>query len=465
MQNTITYSLSKNANLNYVATIVKVDTFIDHPSADRLKLAVVNGYTISVSIDTEPGVFIYFPLESKLSDNFLSKNNLYRQSLNKNINPEKSGFFELSGRVKCVKLRGVYSEGFIIPPTALSIYGEIGELVPGTKFDTITVDGVSELLCQKYVIQTNTSYRSGAKGKSTRKYDEVIVPNQFRFHPDTPKLKDCLSQINPDDYIHISYKVHGTSAIFCNLLVNKELRWWEKLLLEFGLDLNVSEYKTFCASRKVVKDPDLNKGQINNYYDFDIWNAALEVVRPCLTNGMTIYAEIAGYLPSGNYIQKGYDYGCVFTDTKVKNENGELAPLVNYYKYTPTEMYKRNLFKIFVYRITQTSADGFVTEMSATDVQQYCKSHGLVPVPELWYGKVSEFIKNPDNWQFDFIQNLSTQYLEKDCTMCKNKVPAEGVVIRTMKPKFEAFKLKSQRFNERESKELDSGETNIEDNQ
>lgn len=237
------------------------------------------------------------------------------------------------------------------------------------------------------------------------------------------------------------------------------------MLLEFGLDLNTSEYKTFCASRKVVKDPDLNKGQINNYYDFDIWNAALEVVRPCLTNGMTIYAEIAGYLPSGNYIQKGYDYGCVFTDTKVKNENGELVPLVDYYKYTPTEMYKRNLFKIFVYRITQTSADGFVTEMSATDVQQYCKSHGLVPVPELWYGKVSEFIKNPDNWQFDFIQNLSTQYLEKDCTMCKNKVPAEGIVIRTMKPKFEAFKLKSQRFNERESKELDSGETNIEDNQ
>lgn len=33
-----------------------------------------------------------------------------------NQNPEQSGFFEESGRVKCIKLRGIASEGFIMPP-------------------------------------------------------------------------------------------------------------------------------------------------------------------------------------------------------------------------------------------------------------------------------------------------------------------------------------------------------------
>lgn len=446
----IQISLSKNANINYVATFVKVDTFTPHPNADKLKLAIVNGCTISVSIDTQPGIFIYFPLESRISDKFLSKNNLYRKTLNKNINPEGNGFFEATGRVKCVKLRSLYSEGFIIPVESLNVYGDVSDFVPeiGMKFDTVEQD----VIAKKYVIPVVTKNGSKLSGqKQIRKYEDVIVPNQFRFHPDTPKLKESLMILNKNDYIHISYKVHGTSAIFCNLLVNRDLKWYEKLFKWIGI--NTTEYKTFCASRKVIKDPELNKKTINNFYDFDIWNAALDVIKDHLHQGMTIYAEIAGYLPNGKYIQKDYDYGCKFDST------------IDYTKLTPSEMYQKELFKIYVYRITQTSPDGYVTEMSATDLQQYCILHNLVPVPELWYGKMSELINSENDWQNEFVQNLSIKYLEKDCYVCKNKVPAEGVVIRIMKPKFEAYKLKSLRFFERESKQLDSGEINIEDNQ
>lgn len=39
-----------------------------------------------------------------------------------NQNPEQSGFFEESGRVKCIKLRGIASEGFIMPINSLISY-------------------------------------------------------------------------------------------------------------------------------------------------------------------------------------------------------------------------------------------------------------------------------------------------------------------------------------------------------
>ena len=47
--------------------------------------------------------------------------------------------------------------------------------------------------------------------------------------------------------------------------------------------------------------------------------------------------------------------------------------------------------------------------------------------------------------------------------MCKSEVPEEGCVIRIEGTGIEAFKLKSNRFYERETIMLDKGETNIED--
>ena len=57
-------------------------------------------------------------------------------------------------------------------------------------------------------------------------------------------------------------------------------------------------------------------------------------------------------------------------------------------------------------------------------------------------------------------------YMEKECFMCYSKVPAEGVVIRKeIVEEFEAYKCKTFRFKTKESKELDKGIENIEDNQ
>ena len=58
------------------------------------------------------------------------------------------------------------------------------------------------------------------------------------------------------------------------------------------------------------------------------------------------------------------------------------------------------------------------------------------------------------------------EYNEKNCYMCKTKVPEEGIVLRVLNTptKFEAYKLKSFNFLARETKSFDKGEINIEDN-
>ena len=82
---------------------------IAHPNAERLKLATVDGYIISTSIDSAEGIYVYSPVECVINSDFLKVNNLYRQA-DLNLDPTKQGFFEESGRVKCIKLRGLASE-------------------------------------------------------------------------------------------------------------------------------------------------------------------------------------------------------------------------------------------------------------------------------------------------------------------------------------------------------------------
>ena len=107
---------SKNANINYLAKVVDIKTFTPHPDPEttKLKLAHVDGYNIVVGIDSEPGVYIYFPTSCEINSQLLAYGNLYRHT-EKNNKPEaKAGFFEDNGRVKAIKLRGIVSEGFLM---------------------------------------------------------------------------------------------------------------------------------------------------------------------------------------------------------------------------------------------------------------------------------------------------------------------------------------------------------------
>jgi len=305
-------------------------------------------------------------------------------------------------------------------------------------------------ICRKYVIKhIHTPGTSGSKkDKKSKKYESKLVENQFRFHQDTSMLYKNLHRIKPATYISITYKMHGTSGISSYILCKRHISIREKIgavihnlytnITSFGkqsFKLTTTEYNYLYASRKVIKNEELNT-TAEHFYDANIWEITHNELKEFLQKGMTFYYEVVGYMPSGAAIQKDYDYGC--------------EPMKH---------------AIYIYRITYTNPDGKVFEFSSQQVQDFCHKNGLNPVTQLFYGTASEFSDErltEDHWEAKFLETIKEKFNEKDCYMCNNKVPEEGVVIRIDGMDFEAYKQKSNRFYERETKLLDQGIEDIE---
>jgi hypothetical protein len=265
----------------------------------------------------------------------------------------------------------------------------------------------------------------------------------------TTLIKKCPNVIKPNDLISITEKVHGTSTIHARVLCKQPLNWKQKIAKWLtGYEFNTYDY--LYSSRSVVKNRHYNKNATAGYYGVDVWAEADKIIKSYLIRGMTIYAEIVGYLPSGGYIQKDYDYGC--------------EPPISSGAY----LYGKH-FKILVYRITMTNPDGIVHEFSAREVQQYCEYVGLTPVTQYYYGLAKDLypeLNEAEHWSENFISKLANDkrfHMEMNSPTCNNKVPHEGVVIKVENMRSEAFKLKCFAFLDKEGKSLDKGESNIED--
>lgn len=450
-------SKTKHYDINYLSKVVKIEKFNPHPNpkVERLKCCTVDGFNIICGIDYEPGWYIYFPTSSCINGDFLRFANLYKHS-ELNADDSKSGMFEDNGRVKAIKLQKVISEGFVLPATVLENYitsitnreFKINEPVEFNMFE----DGEKSFwISKKYIPRNNISIakKKDCNCKKAKTFDYVI-PEQFRFHYDTILLKKVPYSIHPMDLIHISSKWHGTSTIHARVLCKQKLNWKQKIAKWLtGEEFNIYDY--IYSSRKVIKSVKYSNSKGGGFYDSDVWGEADKIIKPCLQKGITIYAEIVGFLPSGQYIQKNYDYGCI-----PPNE-GE------------TYTYNKH-FKIKVYRITLTNVDGLVHEFSTQEVKQYCNSVGLEHVEEFYYGLAQDLYPELDpkskTWTDDFLIKLSNDtrfYMERNSPDCENKVPHEGIVIKIENGKSEAFKLKCFKFISGEQELLDKGEINIED--
>lgn len=469
-------SVSPKANINYLAQFVKIGKLNPVPNSDRLLMTYVQGNVVVVPITVKEGdLMVYFPVESEISEWFLKENNLYAKK-ELNSNPEIKGYVDKSGRVRCIKLRSQPSQGLLMPINSIvkatkGSNSYIDNELIGKEFDTVN----GQLLVKKYVVPVrNQGGPNRSKDLAKEKETSKVIDGQFRFHVSTPQLGKNISRINPLDTISITRKLHGTSGVSahveCKTYVSKaqKISCWicnnitHPLMRLFGGRVGTSDpvneaYDYLYSSRTVIKNDKVKAG--SGFYREDVWAEADKVIRPVLKKGMTMYYEIVGYLPSGGYIQKGYDYGCIVP------EEGE--------EYTEGKH-----FKVYVYRITMTNQDGFVTEYTAKQVQEYCERNMLTPVPEVFYGWAEDFYPIPleevmsitwndetgvAEWREKFLEALREEYLEIDCNLCANKVPDEGVVIRKEGLDLEVYKFKSFKFLERETKELDEGEQNIED--
>ena len=442
---------TKNVGSNYLAKVVELGDVRKHPNADKLQLTQVDHQTVVVGLNAKKGdLCIYFPLECAINKDFLKFTNSFSDPL-LNADGKTKGFFNDKGRVKAIKLRGTPSEGYIVPVKQIEDWATKSSVdfksLVGKEFDTIEYrfdDGdlgtkeLQVLLCEKYVpYQPTKGPANLPKKDKTRRFDRMI-PGQFHFHVETAQLKKNIDSINPADTITITEKLHGTSAVFSNILVKRQLSWRERLAKFLGCKVQETEQDVIYSSRAVVKNAYLYKEKVpNHWYKEDIWGLALERIREAIIPGVSIYAEIVGYTPSGSCIQKGYDYGCA-----------------------PGE------FEIYVYRMTSVNNQGYVLEWTTNQIKNYCDTHRLKMVPIHYHGTATGIAELGDrsleDWQAWLLHVLSSYHLEKPCKMCKNNVPAEGIVLTVEKDQFTAYKLKSWAFYEGETKALDSGQVDIE---
>lgn len=431
----------KEGSENYACSVVNLPVLQDVPGLDNLKRVSIFGNDCLVGKESVVGdPHLFFPAECAISSEFLSKNNLYREGT-LNRDQSKKGFFEPSGRVKAIKFKGVISTGFVIPISSLDPFVDS---YPGVGKEFTTINGND--LCWKYkpVHQQSTTTKESRFNKKLKRFDK-LVPNQFRFHESTAHLAKNLHQFKEDDIIVVTDKWHGTSAVFSNVLVNKELTWKDKIAKFFGVSVVDKVYDNLYSSRSVLKNQYINKEQGGGYYGEDIWAVVNKELADKIEQGITIYGEIVGYLESGKMIQKGYDYGCPLG-------------LVNSKPGDPVDKsVDKAEHRFVVYRITYTKPDGSVIEFSWQQIKDYCLKYQLETVPELYFGVCG--ITDQD----EFLKLLVDQHLEKKCTYCKNDVWAEGIVVRIDgKQSYSAYKLKSKNFIEGETKALDKNEVDIE---
>lgn len=416
-------------NINYAAKCCVISNIRKHPNADKLQLVTIDNEVAIVDQSYKEGdLVIKFPLECTIHKGFLSYINAFEDK-QLNSNKDLKGFFNKHGRVRAIKLRDVFCSCYLV---RMDLFKEYFGFTPNEEEFNIS-QGI--VICEKYEVKTREKGANLGKGKTKSKNIDKILDNQFRFHWDTAQLGRNTHKIDGDDVISITYKYHGTSCVSSNILVKRDLNIFEKLLKLLGASINDTEYGLVAASRKViksVKSTSLNSHK--HYYGDDIWSNASEYLKPFIETGITLYSEIVGYVKSGGLIQGGYDYGCKY----LENEDFSFGINAN----------------IYVYRITYTTPNGNIIEFSWSQIVDYCNKYGLNYPEILFHGRAKDFSE-------DIFKSISS-IIETNCILCNNKVPMEGYVVRRETRGVEAFKVKSELFRIRESKELDNEVENIE---
>ena len=425
-------------SVNYTCQVLQIKNLRKHSNADRLQIAALQGNNLICGLDTKlDDVVLFFPVESQIGQEFAEANDLIRRKDSEG--KAAGGMFEPHLRCKALTLRGEKSEGFICPVSYLDKVGiDSSKLKIGDEFTHIN----NLELVRKFVPKTKKIGTGQKIGKKPKKIDSKLVPGQYSLHYDTTKLQRSLGSFNESDLIVVTQKMHGSLHSMGRVLCKKKLNVFERLLRRLGVNVVDSEYADLYSSRTVIKNKDLNKN--SGFYNHDIWTDCYEKYKECIEPNLTIHGELVGMLPTGQWIQKNYSYGC-----------------------------PPNTWDFYVYRITFTSISGKIYEFSWQQIKNYCDKFNLKHVPELFYGRASEFIRFAEKINRDvgykaaddsfgeiFLTSVQNTFLEKKL---ENGSHDEGVCIRNESKDFIAFKCKGFGFLGYESAMLDKGDVGIED--
>ena len=444
---------SKNFRQEYCGTVVKIGEILPIEGRDRIVKTMINGLSIVIGKDEfQTGdVAVYCANETQLHELFLHLNSMYDDK-ELNFDKEKKGYINKHGRIRIVKLGGVPSYGILLNPKTIAMFIDepvdniIKYLQDHVNEDFDEING--EVFCKVYVppVKENRHVSKGDKRAKKLARFKMLIEGSFRLHYDTGQLTRNMHNFSPEDKVYISNKLHGTSSIFANILTNVPTNWFKRMWHKITCKNEYNQkYNIVYSSRNVIKNEFINpKQKDGGYYSDDVWGYWAKILKDYIPQDYCIYAEIVGYTPNGTAIQKGYDYGCQPTD-EVKS-------------------------KLMVYRITHNDKELEVSDVIAYG--QYLKNRLgdiIIDYPLMYFGTFAELypeISTTEHWHENVLEALKIEkrfLMEELEPMCINKVPREGFIVRKAKdPVKEAFKLKSFRFTDREAKQIDAGEVDME---
>lgn len=412
---------------NYKAIIAKIDRVTPIPNADRIHLATVLGESVIVSKEWEVGkIGVLFVAGTQLSEAFASNNNLFRDS-EKNVDKTKKGFFEDSRRVRAQPMLGVKSEAFFADLSSLSFAGDIATLKLNDSFEEF--NGVK--ICNKY-LNEKTLRAIGNANTKARKKDATPL---FFEHVETCQFKQGMQAIQKGDLVSIQAKVHGTSQRVAKTTVVNDLPKWKELVnslfSKIGLQVPFAETRTdyVVGTRRVVLTEGKEGFHGSEQFRYDI----LEQLKPYLTDGMTLYLEVAGYA-NGKPIMSRHNT----KDLKNKEISKKYGDVVTY-SYGCKEHENR----VHVYRITITQPDGTALDFTQKQLVDWCNARGILPASdvvepfvfdgdyEALAAKVEALTERPEVLGEDFIDPSHV---------------SEGVIVRVDRGTLTPLFLKSKNF-------------------
>lgn len=452
--------ISKNQNFKeeYCSSIVRIGDIFPIEGKDRIVKTLVNGLSIVIGKDDfkTGDVAVYCANETVLHELFLHLNSMYEDKM-LNADNTKKGYINKYGRIRVVKLGGVPSYGLLLNPSSIATFlnEPVEDVIKfleahvGEDFDEMN----GERFVQVYVPPVkgcNNGHGNLSKvERMKKKLDrfKMLIEGSFRFHYDTSQLQKNMRDINPNDEVYLSVKVHGTSAIFANILTNTPTNWIKRMWRKYVTHENEydQKYNLVYSSRTVVKNEYINKKQNpGGFYSDDVWGYWGKKLEGLIPQNYCIYCEISGFTPNGSPIQKGYDYGC--------NPNVEEKS------------------KLMVYRVTNDGKELEISEVIEFGKMLKEKLGDIIQdFPLLYHGTLKDFypeISTTEHWHENVLERLKTEkkfLMEEMEPMCKNKVPREGFVLRKGNdPVAEAWKLKTFRFLDRERVQIDNGDVDME---
>jgi RNA ligase (TIGR02306 family) len=271
-------------NLNSVCYVSKIDEIMEIPGADNIEQARIGGWNCIVKKG-----------DYKIGDLVVvaTTDAVIPQKLSDGLNV--TNYLRKGGRVRTVKLRGVYSECLIIPI----------EFIP----DKYRYEGSDCMeLMEIFKYEPPVKMVQLSSGKKIRYHENPNFLVYYKF----PNQKNVPDMFNALDVVQITRKIHGTNARF-GIVKKTKLSFWDKAKKFFRLAAEWIDYDWVVGSHNVEKGSD-SQGFYDRNVWFDVadqynikekmWNYVKKLGKNAVGSGIVVYGEIYG-----QGIQKGYDYG------------------------------------------------------------------------------------------------------------------------------------------------------------